>query len=120
MSAANEALPAGAVARSPEADRWLAAVAAILGIMTPIMASTMANVAIADIIGAYGIGQDRVHWLQTGFLAATTICMLLNAWFVHNFGARNTYIFAAAIFVAEGSGTGMVFSMNSVFGGTRR
>ena len=100
MSAASEALTAGAVARSPEANRWLATVAAMLGMTTPIMASTMANVAIADIIGAYGIGQDRVHWLQTGFLAATTICMLLNAWFVHNFGTRNTYIFAGAMFVA--------------------
>ena len=65
-----------------------------------IMASTMINVAIADIMGAYGIGQDRVHWLFTGFLAATTTCMLLNAWFVRNLGPRNTFILASLLFTA--------------------
>ena len=70
----------------------------MLGMMTTIMASTMVNVAIADIIGAFGVGQDRVHWVSTGFLSATTVFMLLNAWFVHNFGPRNTLLIAGAVF----------------------
>ena len=99
MSATTETLAPGASAGEPaQLHRWPATLAVIFGMMTPIMASTMANVAIADIMGAYGIGQDRVHWLQTGFLSATTIFMLLNAWFVHNLGARNTYLFAATAF----------------------
>jgi MFS family permease len=60
----------------------------------------MINVAISDIMGEFGIGQDRVHWLSTGFLSATTVFMLLNAWFVRNMGARNTFILAATVFVA--------------------
>ena len=71
-----------------------------LGMIATIMASTMINVAIADIMGAYGVGQDRVHWLVTGFLAATTTCMLLNAWFVRNLGPRNTFILASLLFTA--------------------
>ncbi|MBT6276065.1 MAG: hypothetical protein HOI95_18265, partial [Chromatiales bacterium] len=80
------------------AYRWHATVAAMIGMMTPIMASTMANVAVADIMGAYGVGQDRVHWLQTGSLAAITVCMLLTPWFVNNIGPRYTYIGACALF----------------------
>jgi EmrB/QacA subfamily drug resistance transporter len=79
-------------------SKWPATIAAMLGMMTTIMASTMANVAIADIMGAFGIGQDRAHWVSTGFLSATTACMLLNAWFIHNVGARNTFLVAGAIF----------------------
>ena len=70
----------------------------MLGMMTPIMASTMANVAIADIMGAFGIGQNRVHWLQTGFLSATTVFMLLNGWFVNNLGMRRTFLLASVVF----------------------
>ena len=79
-------------------QKWPATITVILGMVASIMASTMINVAISDIMGAYGIGQDRVHWLFTGFLAATTTCMLLNAWFVRNLGPRNTFILASMLF----------------------
>ena len=62
----------------------------------------MVNVAIADIMGAFGVGQDQVHWLQTGFLSATTVFMLLNAWFVNNFGVRRTFLLATAAFTVAG------------------
>ena len=87
---------------APRIYKWPAAGAAMLGMMTTIMASTMVNVAIADIMGAFGVGQDQVHWLQTGFLSATTVFMLLNAWFVNNFGVKRTYLLAAAAFTAAG------------------
>ncbi len=80
------------------AHPWLATSAVMLGLTSSIMASTMANVAIADIMGAFGAGQNRVHWIATGFLCATTVSMLLNAWFVHNLGPRNTFLIAAAVF----------------------
>ena len=78
--------------------KWPATCAVILGLTSTIMASTMANVAIADIMGTFGAGQNRVHWISTGFLSATTVSMLLNAWFVHNLGPRNTFLCAAAVF----------------------
>ena len=81
-------------------QKWPATITVTLGMIATIMASTMINVAIADIMGAYGVGQDRVHWLVTGFLAATTTCMLLNAWFVRNLGPRNTFILASTLFTA--------------------
>ena len=110
MSTATDAAAAGrraAATAEPHQTirKWPATATVMLGMMTVIMASTMINIAIADIMGAYGVGQDRVQWLQTGFLSATTVFMLLNAWFMHNFGARNTFILAAT-----------VFSVASVFG----
>lgn len=86
----------------PPSHKWPAATAAMLGMMTTIMASTMVNVAISDIMGAYGVGQDKVHWLQTGFLSATTVFMLLNAWFVNNLGIRRTFLLATVAFTAAG------------------
>lgn len=95
--------PASAGGSAPaDARKWPATIAVMLGMMCTIMASTMANVAIADIMGAFGVGQNRVHWVSTGFLAATTVCMLLNAWFVHNLGPRNTFLLASALFALAG------------------
>jgi DHA2 family multidrug resistance protein len=65
-----------------------------------VMSSTMANIAIPDVMGAFGIGQDRAHWISTGFLSAMTVSMLLNAWFLANFGARASFITAMLIFSA--------------------
>lgn len=72
--------------------------AAMIGMISMIMSSTMVNVAVPDIMGAFGIGQDKAHWMATGFNAAMTVSMLLNAFLVTNFGPRNVFITAVTIF----------------------
>mgnify|MGYP002780469268 FL=1 len=110
MSGAAAALPAPGAAplpRSIEAltaqwgPRWrlLVTFTAMLGTVSTILASTIVNVALPDIMGAFGIGQDRAQLVSTGFLAATTTTMLLNAWAIEAFGFRATYIAAMAVFV---------------------
>ena len=73
-------------------------VTAMLAMIAMIMSSTMVNVAIPDIMGAFGIGQDQAHWISTGFLSAMTAGMLLNAWLVTSFGPRNVFIASLALF----------------------
>ncbi|MFL2918614.1 MAG: DHA2 family efflux MFS transporter permease subunit [Thalassobaculaceae bacterium] len=67
-----------------------------------IMSSTMANVAIPNIMGAFGIGQDQAHWVSTGFYSAMTAGLLLNGWLVTNFGPRNIFITALTVFSFAG------------------
>ncbi len=93
---------AGGAEQISEFERWGAMLTVMLGMMSTIFSSTMVNVAIPDIMGAYGIGQDRAHWMSTGFFAAMTVSMLLNAWLMQNLGARNTYVMAIALFCAAG------------------
>ena len=79
--------------------RWFATVTVMLGTISASLTTTSVNVAIPDIMGAFGIGQDRAQWLSTGTLAAMTIGMLLNAWMMHTFGLRRTFIGAMSLFV---------------------
>ena len=72
--------------------RWYATVTVMLGTISAILTTTTVNVAIPDIMGAFGIGQDRAQWLSTGALAAMTIGMLLNAWMISRYGQRRTFI----------------------------
>ena len=79
--------------------RWLVTITVLLGSISPVITTTIVNVAIPDIMGAFGIGQDRAQWLSTGALAAQVLCMLLNAWLIRSFGQRKTFIGALCIFV---------------------
>ena len=78
--------------------RYYVSFTAMLGTMAMVLTATMINVAIPVIMGSFGVGQDTVHWLSTGFIAAMTISMLINDWSVRAFGERATYLGAMAIF----------------------
>jgi MFS transporter, DHA2 family, multidrug resistance protein len=80
--------------------RYYVSLTAMLGTVAMVLSATMINVAVPVIMGAFGVGQDKVHWLSTGFIAAMTVTMLLNDWCVRAFGMRATYIGAMVIFAA--------------------
>ncbi len=79
--------------------RWLLTLTAMIGNIALILSSTIINVAIPDIMGAFGVGQDKAQWLSAGFLAVMTLSMLLNAWMVGAVGKRNTYHISMVVFV---------------------
>ncbi len=78
--------------------RWLGTITVMLGTMSVVLASTIINVAIPTIMIEFQLAQDQVHWLATGFLAAMTVGMLLNAWCTQRFGARGAYLLAMGLF----------------------
>jgi len=73
----------------------------LLGTTAAVVTTTSINVAIPDIMGTFGIGQDRAQWLVTGTLAAMTIAMLLHGWLIRSFGERATFMTALSIFLTS-------------------
>ncbi|MBK19090.1 MAG: MFS transporter [Rhodospirillaceae bacterium] len=86
-------------ARYGSSYRWLLTLTAMLGNISLILSSTIVNVAIPNIMGAFGVGQDKAQWLSAGFLASMTVAMLLNSWMIAAIGKRNTYYVSMAVFV---------------------
>lgn len=80
--------------------RWMVTGTSMVGMVAMVLSSTSVNVAVPDVMGAFGVGQDRAQWLSTGFLAATTAGMLLNAWLTTTFGARLTFLTVLVMFEA--------------------
>src|ERR1051325_3463941 len=76
-------------------------VVALLGTISAVVTTTTVNVALADIMGAFGIGQDRVQWIATGNLAGQTVGQLLSAWLIDSFGQRKTFVGGLCIFVVS-------------------
>jgi EmrB/QacA subfamily drug resistance transporter len=95
------------LARYGPAYRWLATVTALIAAIAVILSATIVNVAIPDVMGAFGISQVEAQWLSTGFLAAMTATMLLTDWAQRAFGQRGAILIALALFMS-----------GSVLGGT--
>lgn len=64
-----------------------------------VLSTTIVNVAIPDVMGAFGISQVQAQWISTGFLAAMTATMLLTDWADKAFGQRTTMIGALTLFM---------------------
>lgn len=93
--------PAAAI-RAPEyseTERRLITLTVALGSISIILTTTIINVVIPIIMGAFGVGQDKAQWLTTGNIAAMTTSMLLSDWFVRRLGRRWTYIAALGLFM---------------------
>ncbi|MBW8269175.1 DHA2 family efflux MFS transporter permease subunit [Caldovatus aquaticus] len=94
-------------ARYGPAYRWLVAGTALMGTLATVLSSTIANVALPEVMGAFGIGQDQAQLISAGFLAATTGTMLLNAWLVESFGFRAVFVVVIGLFALSSVTAGL-------------
>jgi EmrB/QacA subfamily drug resistance transporter len=76
------------------------------GAIAMVFSSTIANVAVPTVMGAFGVGQDQAQWLATGFVAMMVASQLLSAWFVSAFGVRGAFVVINCVFFA---GTALIF-----------
>ncbi len=79
---------------------WFAVAAITLGNVAALITGTIINVAIPQIMGAFGINQEEAQWLSTAYLAASTVAMLLTWWLVQAVGMRLTIVIALSLFMA--------------------
>lgn len=82
--------------------RWLVTACGMLGSMTMVLSSTVVNVAVPSIMGAFGVGQDLAQWASTAFITTMVASQLLNSWTSRAIGPRNTVLGALAIFAVGG------------------
>ena len=68
--------------------RTLVTIAGMTATFTMVLTGTIVNVAVPDVMGAYGVGQDKAQLLTTAFVVAMTASQLLNAWVVAVLGQR--------------------------------
>jgi DHA2 family multidrug resistance protein len=89
------------------AYRWLVTITGMVGVLAMVLAMTTVNVAVPDVMGAFGIGQDQAQWMSSAYMATMTAGMLINAWLTGVFGERRTFV-----------GSLFFFSIGALMGGT--
>lgn len=80
--------------------RWIIVLLFNLLAFSSLLAGTLINVAIPQIMGAFGVGQDDAQWLATGNLASAALSMLLSAWLIQAIGMRYTLMIGMSLFLA--------------------
>jgi EmrB/QacA subfamily drug resistance transporter len=88
------------------AYRWLVTVTGMMGVVSMVLAMTTVNVAVPDVMGAFGIGQDQAQWMSSAYMATMTAGMLINAWLTGILGERRTFV-----------GSLFFFSVGALMGG---
>ncbi|GAA5126476.1 DHA2 family efflux MFS transporter permease subunit [Alloalcanivorax gelatiniphagus] len=95
----------------------------MLGLVALGMSITIVNVAIPYIKGAFGMSDSQVQWLSTGFLASTTVSLLIAPWLVTSVGQRATFMGLLLVFIAAsflgglGQSMGMLIAARVIQGG---
>ena len=67
-----------------------------------VFAGTIVNVAVPNVMGAYGVGQDKAQFLTTAYVATMVASQLLSTWFVTVLGRRAAFLVVLAVFMAGG------------------
>ncbi len=78
--------------------RWLATLTVMMGAVAMGFASSMVNVAVPSVMGAFGVGLDQAQWMATGFLASMSATMLLSSWLIEVLGQRITFTITLTVF----------------------
>jgi len=63
-----------------------------LTVTVPLPLLVTVNVAVPDVMGAFGIGQDKAQWMSSAYMATMTAGMLLSAWVVSVLGERRVFV----------------------------
>ncbi len=90
--------PAFTVPAFTPAARWLATAAALSAFFTSIFTSSLTNVAVPHVMGAFGVGQSQAQFLSTAFLAMNTTGLLASSWTIAKIGQRRTFFLVMAVF----------------------
>ena len=81
---------------------WLVTLTVMSGGIAMGLASSMVNVAVPSVSGAFGVGLDQAQWMATGFLATMSASMLVSSWLIEVLGQRTTFM---AILIVFGIGS---------------
>jgi Major Facilitator Superfamily len=81
---------AGAAQAAP-AHKWLVALAVMLGTTLEVLDTSIVNVALPHMQGAFSAGVDEIAWVLTSYLVANGIMIPMTAWISSRFGRKRYF-----------------------------
>ena len=97
--------------------RVLVTVSGMTASFVMVLSGTIVNVAVPDVMGAYGVGQYQAQLMATAFNVAMTTCQLLNAWVVAVLGQRYGYLATLIVFTTGSVIAGLADSFGMLVAG---
>jgi len=78
--------------------RWWVLANVMIGTFMAVLDSTVVNVALAKIMGVFGVTLDHVEWVITAYMLVFAIMLPTSGWVADHLGYKRTYLLALALF----------------------
>jgi DHA2 family multidrug resistance protein len=79
-------------------NKWLIALALMLGTFMEVLDTSVANVALPHMKGTYSASTDEITWVLTSYLVANAIILPITGWLGNTFGQKRLYLTCLALF----------------------
>jgi DHA2 family multidrug resistance protein len=78
--------------------RWWVLLSVMIGTFMAVLDATVVNVALARIMGVFGVTLDHVEWVVTAYLLVFGVMLPTSGWVADHFGYKRTYVLALGLF----------------------
>ncbi|PZO81834.1 MAG: EmrB/QacA family drug resistance transporter [Mesorhizobium amorphae] len=95
-------------------NRGLITVSIMLATIMQVLDTTIANVALPNMVGDLGASQDTINWVLTSYIVAAAIMTPLTGWLSDRFGRRELFLTSVAGFTVTSMLCGVAWSLESM------
>jgi len=103
-------------AHATPSHKWLVALAVMLGTTLEVLDTSIVNVALPHMQGAFSAGVDEIAWVLTSYLVANGIMIPMTAWISSRFGRKRYFLTSVFAFVAASALCGAAQSLSQMIG----
>ena len=99
---------------SGSAQKWLIAIAVMLGTTLEVLDTSIVNVALPHMQGTFSASVDEIAWVVTSYLVANGIMIPMTGWISSRFGRKRYFMISVTVFVAASGLCGAATSLNEM------
>ena len=96
------------------AQKWLIAIAVMLGTTLEVLDTSIVNVALPHMQGTFSASVDEIAWVVTSYLVANGVMIPMTGWISSRFGRKRYFMASVAVFVAASGLCGAATSLNEM------
>jgi DHA2 family multidrug resistance protein len=82
----------------PAVTKWLIAVSVMLGTILEVLDTSIVNVALPHMQGAFSASVDEITWVLTSYLVANGIVIPITGWLTARFGRKRYFVGSILVF----------------------
>jgi DHA2 family multidrug resistance protein len=81
-----------------ESYRWFVLATVMIATFMAVLDGTIVNVALPNLMAAFGVSIDSVEWILTAYLLVFGVMLPTSGWFADHLGYKRVFIFALSLF----------------------
>ncbi len=94
------AIPAEPHLETGATQKWLIAIAVMLGTTLEVLDTSIVNVSLPHMQGTFSASVDEIAWVVTSYLVANGIMIPMTGWISSRFGRKRYFLTSVMVFVA--------------------